>query len=155
MPYACLHDSAYHCAESSFKDCTLYLAATRQHDALVLASAGPRFHQRSGVWSDTQAALQDRGNASGLVTQLDPDATTRCLTISCRPRVAELLFPDAGWSALGLSFQGPLKSCLIFAPLSPVELTCCAIMRCSLSFLLFSLENSMACCVKLSVTKDT
>lgn len=65
-------------AESSFKDCILQLAAG-QHDALVLASAGPRFHQKSGVWSDTQAALQDRGNDSGLVTELDPDATTRCL----------------------------------------------------------------------------
>ena len=74
------------------------LAAARQHDALVLASAGPRFHQKSGVWSDTQAALQDRGNDSGLVTELDPDATTRCLTISCRPCVAGLIFPGAGCS---------------------------------------------------------
>ncbi len=85
MPYACLHDSGYHCAVSSFKDCILQLAAAGQHDALVLASAGPRFHQKSGVWSDTQAALQDRANDSGLVTELDPDATTRFLTFTCRP----------------------------------------------------------------------
>ena len=44
------------------------------------ADAGPRFHQNSGMWMDTQAALQDNGSASGLVTQLDPDATTRSAT---------------------------------------------------------------------------
>jgi len=118
MPYARLHNRAYHCAESSFKDCILQLAAARQHDALMLASAGPRFHQKSGVWSDTQAALQDRGNDSGLVTELDPDATTRCLTISCCPCVAGLLFPDAGWSPLGLSLQGPFEILSDHCPIS-------------------------------------
>ena len=41
------------------------------------AAAGPRFHQNSGIWSETQASLQDRGGNAGLVTELDPDATTR------------------------------------------------------------------------------
>ncbi len=132
MPYACLHDSAHHCAETSFKDCILQLAAARQHDALVLASAGPRFHQKSGVWSDTQAALQDRGNDSGLVTQLDPDATTRCLTTSCCHCVTRLLFPDAGWSRDCLS-RALLKFCLTIVPIPLVELTYCAIIHCQLS----------------------
>ena len=46
-------------------------------DCSDLTDTGPRFHQNSGIWLDTQAALQDHGKASGLVTQLDPDATTR------------------------------------------------------------------------------
>ncbi|KAL0045486.1 hypothetical protein WJX82_007971 [Trebouxia sp. C0006] len=51
--------------------------ASQTLDYTTEQGQGPRFHQKSGVWSDTQAALQDRGNDSGLVTQLDPDATTR------------------------------------------------------------------------------
>ncbi|KAL0028314.1 hypothetical protein WJX79_009606 [Trebouxia sp. C0005] len=51
--------------------------ASQSLDYTTEQGQGPRFHQTSGVWSDTQAALQDRGNDPGLVTELDPDATTR------------------------------------------------------------------------------
>ncbi|KAL0039521.1 hypothetical protein WJX77_000542 [Trebouxia sp. C0004] len=51
--------------------------ASQSLDYTTEQGQGPRFHQKSGVWSDTQAALQDRGNDTGLVTELDPDATTR------------------------------------------------------------------------------
>lgn len=48
--------------------------------------------------------------------------------------------------------QGP---CLIIAPFLPVELTYCAIVRCLLCFLPVCLKYSVACCVKLSIIKDT
>ena len=50
---------------------------TRGTNIVCCAATGPRFHGHSGEWTDTHIALHRQDHTDGLVSELDPDATTR------------------------------------------------------------------------------
>ncbi|KAL3133860.1 hypothetical protein ABBQ32_008326 [Trebouxia sp. C0010 RCD-2024] len=70
----CKHPELLQCArvvtwlEALFRKSQDYQAEQEQ---------GPRFNDQSGVWTDTLTALHRQDHNDSLVTELDPDATTR------------------------------------------------------------------------------
>ena len=87
MPNAGCHDNIYHVWNLLIQNAQNHL-----HGLSVINSSayscnavavGPRFHHNSGVWTDTHIALHRQDHNGGLVTELDPDATTRYGSRQC------------------------------------------------------------------------